>query len=428
MLEFSNNIAYNIIYQFIIYEKMNFTRTLAPLITKASSFFKVIMIFGPRQVGKTTLLKSIMEKDRSYVTFDNIETRLSAKEDPAKFIQDLKLPVLIDEVQYVPELFPYIKYHVDKSDQKGLFWLTVSCQFNLIKNITESLAVRVGIFRLQGISNVEETGNYDLPPFTLDNEQLENRKKCLPLLSSKEVYSKIWRGQFPAIVSQADDFWEIFYSSYLTTYLERDILSYLGISDLVNFRKFMQILASRTSQMVNYRDISKEIGISEPTVKNWVNILEASGIIVLLPPYFNNISKRLIKTPKLYFLDTGLCAYLCRWLNPEVLENGAMSGAFLETYVISQIIFSYWHNGKSTHNLYYYRDKDNNEVDLIIEQNGEICPIEIKKNVSVSNTNFNGFKFLNKYNITLSNSCLLNLGHEIYVNKDGVKVFPVSYL
>ena len=358
-------------------------RTLEKQIKKASDFFKVIMLTGPRQVGKTTLLKNIMEANRSYVSFDNIETRLEAMEDPARFIQQLKLPVLIDEIQYVPDLFSYIKLVVDKSDKKGLFWLTGSQQFNLMKNVSESLAGRVGIFRLQGITHIEESGAYDLPAFLPEPGLLKKRANQLKSMQTDVLYQKIWRGFFPQLVTEGYDFWQVFYESYLTTYLERDVYHYLKINDLVAFRKFMQLLAARTGQMINYRELSKEIGISEPTIKNWVHVLEASGLIVLLPPYFNNLSKRILKTPKIYFLDTGLCAYLGRWLNTEVLERGAMSGAFLETYVISQIMCSYWHQGLGTNHLYYYGDQDKREVDLIVYQNGSLYPIEVKKNISI---------------------------------------------
>ena len=403
-------------------------RTLEKQIKKASDFFKVIMLTGPRQVGKTTLLKNIMEANRSYVSFDNIETRLEAMEDPARFIQQLKLPVLIDEIQYVPDLFSYIKLVVDKSDKKGLFWLTGSQQFNLMKNVSESLAGRVGIFRLQGITHIEESGAYDLPAFLPEPGLLKQRANQLKSMQTDVLYQKIWRGFFPQLVTEGYDFWQVFYESYLTTYLERDVYHYLKINDLVAFRKFMQLLAARTGQMINYRELSKEIGISEPTIKNWVHVLEASGLIVLLPPYFNNLSKRILKTPKIYFLDTGLCAYLGRWLNPEVLERGAMSGAFLETYVISQIMCSYWHQGLGTNHLYYYGDQDKREVDLIVYQNGSLYPIEVKKNISIQNTKFKGFDFLSACGHPILNPSIINLGQELTYTKGNIQVIPVAYL
>ena len=403
-------------------------RTLEEKIKKASDFFKVIMLTGPRQVGKTTLLKNLMEPSRSYVSFDNIEARLEAMEDPARFIQQLKLPVLIDEVQYVPELFSYIKLVVDQTNQKGLFWLTGSQQFNLMKNVTESLAGRVGIFRLEGITHIEECGASYLPPFLPTPALIEERKHHLKPMHAELVYQKIWRGSFPQLVTNGCDFWQVFYESYLTTYLERDVYHYLKINDLISFRKFMQLLAARTSQMLNYRELSKEIGVSEPTIKTWVHVLEATGLIVLLPPYFNNLSKRVLKTPKIYFLDTGLCAYLGRWLSPAVLENGAMSGAFLETYVIAQIMSSYWHQGQTTNHLFYYSDQDRNEVDLLIHQDGGLYPIEIKKNISIANTKFKGFDFLNACGQQIINPSIINLGQELRFTKGNIQVIPIGYL
>jgi len=403
-------------------------RTLEAKIKKASDFFKVILLTGPRQVGKTTLLKNLMESNRTYVSFDNIETRLEAMEDPARFIQQLKLPVLVDEVQYVPELFSYIKLIVDQSDEKGLFWLTGSQQFSLMKNVTESLAGRVGIFRLQGITHAEEYGAFELPSFLPTPERIEERAKYLKPMNSAQLYQKIWRGTFPQLVTHGCDFWQIFYESYLTTYLERDVYHYLKINDLISFRKFMQLLAARTSQMLNYRELSKEVGVSEPTIKNWIHVLEATGLIVLLPPFFNNISKRVLKTPKVYFLDTGLCTYLGRWLSPEVLENGAMSGAFLETYVISQIMSSCWHQGQTTNNLYYYGDQDRNEVDLLIHQDGGIYPLEIKKNISIGNTNFKGFGFLDNCGQHVLNPSIINLGQELCFTRGNIQVIPIGYL
>lgn len=291
------------------------------------------MLTGPRQVGKTTLLQDAEDQSRAYVTLDDLGMRLAAQQDPASFLARLDLPVLIDEVQYAPNLFPYIKMAVDKAKQPGLFWLTGSQQFDMMKNLTESLAGRVAILHLQGISLAEEQERADDPPFLPVLALLKARQKTAKPLTLPELYHKIWRGSYPDMVARANDKnWERFYSSYVSTYIQRDVRGYLNINNTAAFHKLMQIAAARTGQLINYADMARDVGMSEVTIKTWLNVLHASGIIYLLQPYFNNRSKRLIKTPKLYFMDTGLCAFLMGWLTPDVLERGAMSGAILETF------------------------------------------------------------------------------------------------
>ncbi len=259
------------------------------------------MLTGPRQVGKTTLLQDAEKHARTYVTLDDLGTRLAAQQDPASFLARLELPVLIDEVQYAPNLFPYIKMAVDKAKQPGLFCLTGSQQFDLMKNVTESLAGRVAILQLQGISLAEEQGRPDDPPFLPTLALLKARQKTAQPLRLRDVYHKIWRGTYPDIVAQANDKnWELFYRSYVSTYIQRDVRDFLNINNTAAFHKFMQVAAARTGQLINYADMARDVGVSEVTLKTWLNVLHASGIIYLLPPYFNNRGKRLIKTPKLY--------------------------------------------------------------------------------------------------------------------------------
>lgn len=369
-------------------------RTLTQAVKETSDSFKVLMLTGPRQVGKTTLLQDAQKSTRSYVTLDDLGTRLSAQRDPAGFLDRLNLPVLIDEVQYAPDLFPYIKMIVDKEKQPGLFWLTGSQQFEMMKNVTESLAGRVVILNLQGISLAEEQGRPMDTPFLPTTELLKSRKSARPL-SQPDAYHIIWRGSYPDVVTQDGKNWERFYSSYLSTYIKikRDVREYLDIQDTASFHKFMQIAAARTGQLVNYADMARDTGVSEPTVKTWLNVLQASGIVTLLQPYFNNRTKRLVKSPKLYFMDTGLCSYLTGWLTADVLERGAMSGAMLETWVVSEIIKSYLHHGRIPR-IYFYRDKDKREIDVLIEENGTLYPIEIKKTASIQNMHFKGFAML----------------------------------
>lgn len=403
-------------------------RTLGQSILDASASFKVVLLTGPRQVGKTTLLQDLQKESRSYVTLDDLNMRLAAQQDPASFLDRLELPVLIDEVQYAPDLFPYIKMVVDKEKKNGLLWLTGSQQFDMMKNVTESLAGRVAVLQLQGISLAEEQGRSDDPPFLPKLDIIKARQKTARALKLPEVFHKIWRGSYPDMVVQGKDKnWERFYSSYVTTYIQHDVREYLDISDTAAFHKFMQIAAARTGQLVNYADMSRDVGVTQPTIKTWLNVLHASGVVYLLQPYFNNRTKRLVKTPKLYFMDTGLCSYLTGWLNPDVLERGAMSGAVFETWVISEVIKSYLHNGRSPR-IYFYRDKDKREVDLLIEESGTLYPIEIKKTASVQNANFKGFGMLENLKMPIGHGALMCMASGLMPVSNNVDAVDVGFI
>ncbi len=406
---------------------MHIERTISQSILKASNNFYVVLLTGPRQVGKTTLLQSLKGENRSYISLDDIDQRIAAENDPAGFIDKLKLPVLIDEIQHVPSLFPYIKMVVDQAKQLGLFWLTGSQQFSMMKNISESLAGRVAILDLQGISLAEDEKRHETPPFIPTNDGLKLREHIAKFIPLNDIYYKIWRGSYPQVVKTKENIWQQFYASYITTYIERDVRDYLKIDNIIAFRKFIQIAASRTAQMLNYKDISKELGITEPTIKSWFNILVATGLVVFIQPYFRNFSKRLIKAPKFYFMDTGLCCFLTGWINPEVLERGAMNGAILETYVVSEIIKSYIHNGRRAP-LYYYADKDQREVDLLIEEAGNLYPIEIKRTSSVHNTGFKGFDFLKNLKTPIGHGCILSFHKTITPFNQDIDIVPIGYL
>lgn len=407
---------------------MYISRTLADYILQINDSFKVLLLTGPRQIGKTTLLENLQQDVRSYVSLDALDKRMAAKEDPAGFVAALDLPVLIDEVQYAPELFSYIKMVVDKQKEKrGLFWMTGSQQFAMMKNVSESLAGRVAIVSMSGISLAEEEGRPTTPPFIPTQEVLKDRQKIASSLSAKDIFFKIWRGAYPDVVTAGGKNWQQFYESYVLTYVERDARDYLQIDNLVAFGKFLQVAAARTGQKINYREISKEIGIAEQTIKSWFNVLEATGLIVMLYPYFKNVGKRVLKTPKFYFMDTGLCAYLTKWVNPDVLENGAMAGAMLETYVISEIIKSYIHNGVAPP-IYYYADKDHKEVDLLIERAGHLYPIEIKKTASVRNSGFKGFDFLKSLKTPIGHGCVLCFSSDLIPYSKDVDIVPIGYV
>lgn len=400
-------------------------RTLAESILAASRSFYAVLLTGPRQVGKTTLLQSL--QNRSYVSLDDIDTRLSAQKDPAGFIDRLKLPVLIDEVQHVPDLFPYIKMVVDTAKQPGLFWLTASQQFAMIKNVSESLAGRVAILEMQGISLAEEEHRAATPAFIPLAETLQDRQNIAKHIDEGDVFHKIWRDSYPPVVTAKEDIWQRFYGAYLTTYIERDVRDYLKIDDRMAFYQFIQLAASRTGQMLNYTDMSKELGVSLPTIKSWFNVLLATGLVVVIQPYATHFSKRLLKKPKFYFMDTGLCCYLTGWLNPEVLAKGAMSSAMLKTFVVSEIIKSYIHHGKR-HPLFYYADKDKKEVDLLIYHSGHLYPIEIKKAASIYNTGFKGFDFLQKLKIPMGHGCVLCFHKSLIPFNKDIDLVPIGYL
>jgi predicted AAA+ superfamily ATPase len=326
------------------------------------------------------MLNHLAEDGRKIVTLDDPDVRYLAKTDPALFLQRYNAPVLIDEIQYAPELLPYIKMEVDKEKQNGAYWLTGSQAFHLMKNVSESLAGRVGIISLLGLSNSEVTG-VSSEVFSTDPQRLINRLENVPKQGINEVFARIFKGSMPRLYAESNVDWETYYRSYVNTYLQRDIRDLTQVGDEMAFYHFMTVVAARTGKPVIYEEIASETGISSPTAKKWLSILVTSHIIALVQPYHNNVLKRATKMPLLHFLDTGLCAYLLKWNNPETLEKGPMAGAFFETYVFSEIYKSFLNAAKEPP-IYYYRDKDKKEIDLLIYENGTIYPIEIKKSAS----------------------------------------------
>jgi predicted AAA+ superfamily ATPase len=359
---------------------MYYQRTLKYRWQEISEQFPVLMLTGPRQVGKTTFLKHIAEKERKYVSFDDPDARLLASEDPAMFFRRYSPPVLIDEIQYAPNIMTYIKMQVDQNRKPGMFWLTGSQQFRMMKGISETLAGRVAIMNILGLSGEESRRiHVETPAFLPTLEQLEKRQSITT--GPTNTYQDIWKGSFPALVSGEIRDWEIFYSSYLRTYLERDVRDLTQVGDEGAFLKFLKACAARTGQMLNLSELARDTDITVKTARSWLSILEASFQVYLLEPYHTNLTKRLVKRPKLYFLDTGLCSYLCQWTSADALEAGAMSGAILETYVFTEILKSWWHRGK-TPSIYYYRDKDQVEIDFVLIQNEKFYPLEVKKSAS----------------------------------------------
>lgn len=355
-------------------------RHLENKVLSLSKSYSAILITGPRQSGKTTMLKTLAEKEnigREYVTLDDLSVREMAKNDPAMFLQLHKPPVLIDEVQYAPELFTYIKIHIDKNHNPGDFWMTGSQIFRLMQGVQESLAGRVALLHMSPLSQREIDGRPAVP-FSTNFETLVEESKIATPVSAPDVFKKLWKGSMPGIVSGLYPDREIYYSSYISTYIERDVRELSGNIDALKFNRFVTAMAARAAQMLNFSAVAEDADIDIQTAKAWTNILETLGIIFLLHPYSNNVLKRTIKTPKIYFYDTGLVCYLTKWSSPEIAESGAMNGALLENYAVSEIMKSYQSAGKEPY-LYYYRDRDAKEIDVIIEGDGKLCPLEIKK-------------------------------------------------
>jgi len=319
-----------------------------------------------------------------------------AKEDPALFFQKYPPPLFIDEIQYAPGLLPYIKMRVDSARQPGQFWLTGSQQFHMMKGVSESLAGRVCIFQLMGFSRRELAGqSQESRPFLPLPGTVEERFKTGGKLLLRDLYRLIWKGSFPVIALDDVSNWQWFYSSYVSTYLQRDIHDLARVGDEMAFLRFMRAAAARTGQLLNLAELARDADIAQNTAKSWLSILLASGVAYLLEPYHTNVTKRLVKAPKLYFLDTGLCAYLTEWFTPETLEAGAMSGAILETWIISELLKGYRHHGRQAP-FYYYRDRDKKEIDLLIIQDGTVYPLEIKKTASPGKRDIRHFRLLEK--------------------------------
>ncbi|TWT43695.1 hypothetical protein RAS1_00940 [Phycisphaerae bacterium RAS1] len=358
---------------------MHLPRALLDAVETASRQFRALLLCGPRQVGKTTLLRRLAGAKRRYVTLDDPASRELARRDPALFLERFSPPVLIDEIQYAPQLLPLIKIAVDSGRRGTSIWLTGSQQFHLMRGVSETLAGRVAILNLLGLSSRERRRrNLDLPPFLPTHDVLRRREADAPRLTLRQTYRDIWLGGFPALVTRAVRDRDLFFSSYVQTYLQRDVRDLARVGDEAAFLRFVKSVAARTAQLLNLSDLARDADISVNTAKTWLSILQTSFQVILLPPYYTNVTKRLVKMPKLYFLDTGLCAYLTDWSSPDTLEAGAMSGAVFETHVVAEILKSWWNAGKQP-NLYYYRDKDGREVDLLIAQDRGLYAIEIKK-------------------------------------------------
>lgn len=403
-------------------------RTLEVFIASSASRFPVLLVTGARQVGKTTLLKHLCGDERTYVTLDDPLVLSLAREDPALFMQRFPAPVLIDEIQYAPELLPYIKMAVDRDKKPGAFWLTGSQQFQLMQNVSESLAGRVAILQLLGLSRQEILGRgEEQKPFLPTESFFREHGKALSPLSLKELYGLIWRGSYPALALDSAMERDLFLSSYVQTYLQRDVRDLAQVGNEMAFLRFLRASAARTGQLLNISELSRDADVSPVTGKKWLSILEASGLVYLLEPYFSNVTKRMVKAPKLYFLDTGLASYLTEWSSPETLEAGAMSGAILETWIMGELLKSWWHNGLRAP-FYYYRDKDQKEVDLLIIQDGTVYPLEFKKTASPDKHDIRHFSVLSKLGLAIGMGGVVCVAEQMLPLGRGVWSIPVRVL
>lgn len=404
------------------------SRAMESSVLKASTQYPVVMVCGQRQTGKSTMLRHLAEPDRVYVSFDKLETRRLAENDPSLFFETYGHKLLIDEFQRVPSILMTIKDIVDNAaykgeDPNGMFWLTGSQKFVMMKNVSESLAGRVAVFTLLPLSQREIDG-MESEPFNPEIDALKkknSRKKTL-----KSTFEQIFRGGMPKLISDRTLDRDLYFSSYMDTYIERDVSALEQVGKLDEFRTLVTCLAANTAQELKYDSIAKEIGVSAPTVKQWITILERSGIIYILKPYYNNFNKRLVKTPKCYFIDTGLAAYLTRWPTYETLMNGNASRAFFETFVVSEILKSYYNSGKEP-NIYYYRDTEKKEIDLLLLGADWICPVEIKKSKTPSEADKN-FHVLEKTGLKVMPGLILCMADELFPVKRDLWLCPVSLI
>lgn len=401
-------------------------RSLEPKFLKMSGFFKAVLVTGARQVGKTTMLKHL-SKNRTYVSLDDVDTLTLAKEDPKLFFMRYKPPIIIDEVQKAPQLFPYIKILCDESDDTGLFWLTGSEQFSMMKNVTESLAGRIGIMSLYPLS-MSEINNvtFDVSlDFTID--ALVKREKQAKPFDLNSVFAQIWKGGMPQVQKADSEQRSLYFSSYIDTYLMRDVVAAGGVTDEVRFKKFLTACAATVSQQLNLANLSMISEISQPTAKSWLALLERLHIVYLLTPYVNNKLKRLAKTPKLYFWDTGLCSYLAKWLSVDTLLNGNASGYYFENFVVTELIKDLEYHSVN-YDISYFRDSNSKEIDIFLESEGKIHPLEIKLSASPDKREVKKYSVLDTNSIPRGNGGIICMSPTVIPIDENNFYIPVNII
>lgn len=409
-------------------EKIFINRHSTNTINKLKKIFKVIMLTGPRQSGKSTLLRHY-KPDLQYLNFDSNVLQNLLKNDEETFFKTYKLPLIFDEVQRVPNLFLSLKNEIDKVDKKEQAYLSGSQSLKLMKFVSESLAGRVGIIYQLPLSQREMLKVEISDAFLPTKEYAEKREKISELFNYDEIWNNILRGGLPELFVSKDIDKELYFTSYINTYLERDVRDLAQVGDLLRFNNFMVALASISGDLLNIESLSRDLKINRATCERYISILEASHMIYILKPYSNNILNRVVKTPKVYFTDTGIMAYLLGWKDATTLKNGPMAGKFLENYVVSEILKSYYNNGTLEPKMYFYRDKDKKEIDLIMEENGTLYPIEIKKHSSPDKNDVKSFAILNKIpNIKIGEGAVICFYDKVILLKENVRSIPVSYI
>lgn len=400
-------------------------RTLEQKIMDISRDYSCLLLIGPRQVGKTTMLEHLMKGSaRRKVTLDDAENRRLAQSDPALFLEMHPAPVLIDEVQYAPQLFSYIKISVDNGAAPGSYWLTGSQAFQLMELAQESLAGRTAIVHMSALSQSELYGDGTTEPLSINPEKLNHRKEHLSSCNSVEMFERIWSGGMPGHRSGRYTDRDVFYSSYIQTYINRDVSDMIPGVDKLLFADFIRAAACRVGQLLNTHDIAQDVGVSDDTAKRWLQVLEKSEVIFYLRPYSNNLLKRTVRTPKMYFFDTGLAAYLTKYASPEILMNGAINGAILENYTVAEIRKT-WLNSARECLMHYYRDRDTNEIDMVIEADGELHPLEIKKSTNPGTELASAFKVLDKGSVPRGTGAILCLREEMSAIDRNTFILPI---
>lgn len=416
------------------------TRTIEKSLNALIDNCPVIMVTGPRQVGKTTLLNHLVATSNekiNYVSLDNLLIRSQAIEDPELFLRSYETPLIIDEFQYAPELLSYIKIKVDNArrnemfgdgkDVGTLYYLTGSQVFQTMKNVSESLAGRIGILDLYGFSN-RELEAIEEPIFIPDVNLLKNKERVETKLTSK-IFEKIINGSYPEVNNKSGRNREQFYETYIRTYIERDVRQLINIKDENKFIKFISSVAARTAQEYNALDIGNDIGIDSKTVDEWISILKNTNLVYMLQAYSNNNVQKAIKRPKIYFMDTGLACYLTGYMNNETLQKSAYNGAIFETYIISEIIKSYTNNGKDPRTrLYYYRDTNQKEIDLLVFYDNKVYPVEIKKSANPGKDGVKNFDIVNKFGVEVGNGIVLCMMENIMAIDEKNYYVPIEYI
>ena len=406
---------------------MYIARHIEKTIEKSFAAFPAVLITGPRQVGKSTLLINRF-KNIPNVTLDSPLQLLSLRQDPVEFFKLHGSPLIIDEVQRAPECFSVLKYMIDSDRRAGMYILTSSQKYALMKGVSESLAGRIGIIDMLGLSDREIYEDpFDRPFLPTSDYLLERRPKMAP--SIQNLWERIHRGSMPELYSNENMDWEQYYAAYVDTYIERDVKQLGSVGDTLAFTQFMTALASRTGELLNAASLARDVGVDSKTVKRWLSILQASNIIYLLQPFSLNINKRIIKTPKVYFTDTGLVCYLCRWLTPQTLANGAMAGSIYETFIVSEILKSYYNAGKEP-DLYFFRNTDGQEVDLLFYRDGKLYPIEIKKTSSPNVKDAKHFGTLSTFfpSLEVSEGGIICNAEDLLPLGQNLKIIPFRFI